>query len=178
MKITKEQIKELNPCKEELEYYLANKEENLLKLLIKTNNYRSDWATWLFVNLMTDKQRIRIAIFSTKQILHVFEEKYPEDNRPQLAIEIAENYLVDPSKKNAYVANVADYTADTANAANTAYAAYATWTAADAYAAGDAVTITNATHAAITYAAYASAHDKKELQEKIIREAVKILEEV
>ena len=70
-----------------------------------------------------------MAIFSAELVLHIFEEKYPEDKRPRLAIEAAKKWLVNPSKETAAAA---------AAAAAAAYAAYAAADAAYAAAAADA----------------------------------------
>ncbi len=146
---------------------------------------------------MTKKQNVEIAIFAAKEVLGLFEEKYPDDDRPRKAIEAAENWLKNPTSENAAPAYAAaDAAADAAAAAAAyaaadAYAAYAAdaaadaaaaaYAAADAYAAAaaaDAYAAYAAAAAADAYAAYAarSSSGKRVLQEKIIREAVRIME--
>jgi len=88
---------------------------------------------------------VRLAVFSARSVLHIFEERYPEDKRARRAIEAAEAWLDDPTAYAAYAAYAADaaYAAYAANAAYAAYAAnaaaayaaYAAYAAADAYAA-------------------------------------------
>ena len=73
-----------------------------------------------------------------ERVLHIYESKYPNDDRPRKAIEAARS-------GNTYTAAYADAAAD---AAADAYAA-ATYAAADAAA--------DAAYAAATYAAYAAA---------------------
>jgi hypothetical protein len=195
MKITEEEIKALNPCTSGWGWYLKNQEDDLLKLLLNANKNNPSDARWLFTTLMNKKQCIEIAIFSAKEVLHIFEGKYPEDKRPRKAIEAAENYLQDPSEENkkaaadaaaAAEASAASYAASAAEAAASAYAA-AAYAAADAasaaeasaaeasaasaYAAADAADAASYADAA-AYAAEA----KLKLQEKTIKEAVKIME--
>ena len=136
MKITIERLKELKPCEEGFKWYLENiKTENLEDVLLQVNKHDALWARWLFTNLMTKEQNVRIAIFSARLVLHFFEEKYPTDDRPRKAIETAEKYLT------------AEASGDAARAA---------WDAAEA--SGDA-----------------GAAALLDTQEKIIREAVRIL---
>ena len=173
MKVTKEQIKELNPCKDVWEWYLKNQEEDLLTLLLDANKRNPSDARWLFTRLMNKNQCVKIAIFSARGVLHIFEEKYPEDKRPRKAIEAVETYLKEPSERNRELTDAAYTAAASASAsAASASASAASAASAAAYAA-----------AAYSYAyAYASASAaaasaaKEELQEKIIKEAVRVLE--
>lgn len=192
MLITKEQIVELDPCLAGWGWYLKNQESDLLKLLIKVNsdetaidenrNFQgASWAMWLFTKLMTSQQCVEIAIYAAKEVLSIYEIYNENDNRPRFAIEIAKKYIANPNRGNAdvvFTAAEAAYTAAEAAfiAAEAAYAAaYAAYTAAyTSYTiwVGDRATQAT-THAVHTICAIA---DKKQLQEKIIRKAVKILE--
>ena len=112
-----------------------------------------------------DKKRRRVqvqfAVLCAESVLHIYENQYPDDNRPRKAIEAAQNYLKKPSNAAANAAAYAAYAAYAAgNAA--AYAAYAAGNAAayaakaayeayEAYAAGNA-----AAYAAGNAAAYAA----------------------
>ncbi len=79
------------------------------------------------------------AIYWAEAVLHIFEEKYPDDNRPRKAIEAAKEYLRHPTEENKQAADAAAYAADAADAAYAAYAACAANAAANAaYAAADA----------------------------------------
>jgi len=159
MKITLEQIKKLRPCKEGLAWYEENvNSEDLITILVEIDNYRPDWARWLFTNLMDKDQYVEVAIYSAKLVLNVFEEKYPNDERPRKAIEAAEKYL---ENKN-------DDTHDAVDAARAAAVDAARAAAVDAaYAAAYAA-----------YAAYIAvdADDADEVRIKIINKAVEILE--
>jgi len=90
-------------------------------------------AAYALAAVMGPSQRVEWAVWSAEQVINIFEENYPGDDRPGAAINAAKSYLKNPSVGNA---------AKTLNAANAA--AYA------------AVYATNATNAAPN-AAYAAA---------------------
>lgn len=95
----------------------------------------------LLRKLNWNKKRMQLyAADCAEHILHFFEEKYPDDKRPRLAIEAARKY-----------ANGDIIAADAANAAHAANAAAANAAAADAAAAHAAYA--HAAHAAYAYAA-------------------------
>jgi len=87
------------------------------------------------LNILDTKMiTVKWAILCAKQVLHIFEEKYPDDQRPRKAIEAASNWIRDPSEKNrmvckdAYEAAYAAYTAnDYDNFYAAAYASYAVY---------------------------------------------------
>ena len=174
MKVTKEQIKALNPCRHGWERYLKNQEEDLLTLLLDANKSNPSDARWLFTRLMNKTQCMKIAVFSAREVLHIFEEKYPEDKRPRKAIEAVETCLKDPSERNRELAADAAAAAYAASSASSASSADAAAYAAAASYASSASSASYAVYAAAVYAAADAA--KKELQEKIIKEAVRILE--
>ena len=173
MKITKRMIRELNPCYDGWRWYLENREEDLLKLLLNANRNNPKDAIWLFTKLMTEEQCLEISIFSARKVLYLFENIYPDDMRPRRAIESAELYLKDPTKEkiNASAAINADNAAVNATADAATYAAYAAADAASAaadaaYAVSAAINAANAVNAA-----------EIKVQEEIIIEAVRILDE-
>ena len=115
-----------------------------------------------------DKKRRRVqvqfAVLCAESVLHIYENQYPDDNRPRKAIETAQNYLKKPSNAAAYAAkaaNAAAYAAkaayEAAKATKAAYEAYEAYAAkAAAYAAYAAAYAAKATKAA--YAAYEAAN--------------------
>lgn len=115
-----------------------------------------EWAVWLLVRRLNRVNTIKFAVFCARDVLPLFEAKYPNDDRPQKAIEAAELCITANTKANrstadaaraaARAADYAAYAADAARAA--AYAAYAAY--AGAYAAAYAA---NATRAAADAAA-------------------------
>ena len=116
MKITQEFLKEKNACKKALEWgnHLVDKDSiEVLETLISSKKY--EWANWLIVRVMSYKQYVRYAVYAAEQVIDIFEKKYPNDNRPRLAIGAAKRCIDNPSDKNAADA-----------------AAYAAWAAARA----------------------------------------------
>jgi len=97
------------------------------------------------------------AIQHAESVLHVFEEEYPEDDRPRKAIEAAKAWLENPSEENQELADAAAAAADAADTADAA--AYAAYAAADA-------TTTFAAYATTFAAAAAARQKEKALQAK------------
>ena len=166
------------PCEGGLAWYISNGTDDLLSTLLKVNEHNPSWAIWLFFKLMNLKQRREIAIFCAEQVLHIFKAKYPEDKRPRMAIEAAKKVLENDTPENRKSVDAAYAAAVDAayDAADAAYAAAATVCAATVCAVADAADAAYADAAA--YAAYADADAdaRKSLQEKIIHEAVRIME--
>ena len=95
----------------------------------------------------TKAQAVEYALICAEPVLHIFEEKFPEDKRPRQALEAARKWLQNqnPTEANRIIAYRA-YAHAAADAAKAAYAAQAAYAAANA---------ANAAHAA--NAAYAAA---------------------
>jgi hypothetical protein len=120
-----------------------------------------EWLNWGLVRLMTKKQAVEYAIYAAEQVLSIYEDKYPKDDRPRKAIEAAKGYLA--GRGTAHTAARAAYAA--AYAARAACAAYAAaYAARAAYAAAYAARAACAAYAAAyaaraacaAYAAYAA----------------------
>ena len=93
---------------------------------------------------------VKVAVFSARHVLPLYEKANPTDKRPREAIEAAEAWIKRPTKKNA--------AACSAKAANSAKAAKATNSAAAAaYAAADSAYAAYAAAAAYAASAYAAA---------------------
>ena len=162
MLITKEYLKSLSPCENRYKYYLKNYKdwsgslEQFLDLPELTHNDKK----WVFVRSI-DKSKLRlVAADFAERVLHIFESKYPNDDRPRKAIEAARG----GDKAAAYAAYAA-YAAADAAAAYAAGAAYAAYAAADA-ASADA-------YAAAAYAAADAAADVRKEEEKAQIEIMK-----
>jgi hypothetical protein len=107
------------------------------------------------------KANILYAIYCAEAVLPIFENKFPNDNRPRLAIEAAKICLKNPSEENKNKAR-ADAYAAAARAADAAYAAaaWAAWAASDAaWAAARAADAAYAAAARAAWAADAAAAD-------------------
>jgi len=136
-----------------------------------------EWLNWGLVRLMTKKQAVEYAIYAAEQVLSIYEDKYPKDDRPRKAIEAAKGYLA--GRGTAHTAARAAYAAAyAARAACAAYAAYAARAARAAYAAAYAARAAYAACAACAaYAARAaaSAAEYKTMLERICRRGILIL---
>ena len=94
----KQFIDKYHPCKEAVEWLKGKKFEpiKILDQLIAEN--KLDWANWFIVRIMNREQRIKYAIFAAEQVLYIYEEKYPDDNRVRKAIDNAKKCLINPNK--------------------------------------------------------------------------------
>ncbi len=82
------------------------------------------WCNWLLSRILPKDEKIKYAIYSARLVIDIFEKKYPNDNRPRKAIEVAELYLEGKVTKE-QIRDVADaaYTAAYVATVNAAYAA-------------------------------------------------------
>ena len=114
-----------------------NQEVITLKDMLTSELPLKDKFWWLCKKCkLTKDENVLIAIKCTKIVLHLFEEKYPNDDGPRKAILAAEKYLETHTNAGAanaaaaaYAAGAAAYAAAFAAAAN-AYAAAANAAAA------------------------------------------------
>ena len=99
--------------------------------ILKSNGIKDAfWALRCFDRKLT----LPILADVAESVLYIFEEKYPEDKRPRLAIEacrkFAKGEISEQELKAAAAAAYATYAST--DTTDTAYAAYAAYTAADA----------------------------------------------
>jgi hypothetical protein len=155
IKITVQQLRELNACQAGIDWFITNKTTSLRPLVTKLlKDDKASYARWLLARLMTHPQQIKWAIYSAEQVIKLYEDKYPDDKRPRLAIKAAKDFLAGKiTKEAAYAAANAAYAA--ANAANAA---------------------ANAAYAAANAAAYDAAYaDRKKMEKKLMEYALKLL---
>jgi len=171
MNITKNWLKKNYACIEGLEWFNDNYTEidgiELCLQLINSNDFEKlKWANWLITRFMSRKQKLEYAIYAAELVLHIFEEKYPKDDRPRKAISAAKKCLKDDSKENrnaaadsVYVAvYVAVSTAADAAAAAASAAASAAADAADYSADAAVYDAADAANYSAYFAAYCSAY--------------------
>jgi hypothetical protein len=79
---------------------------------------------------LTPEQNRLWAIACAELVLPIFEDKYPNDNRPRLAIEAAKNKSPDAARAAVFAARAAAYAAEAAYAIYAAHAADAAYYAA------------------------------------------------
>ena len=100
MKITKRFIESLDPCDDGYEFWLKAKKPDLADFMLHAlNENHFKWAIWLFVRSVEKITNVKLALFSAEQMLHIFEEKYPKDNRPRLAIQATKDYISNPCEE-------------------------------------------------------------------------------
>jgi hypothetical protein len=94
MKLTKENILALNPCREGLVFAESC---NFDAVKIWNTCPRGDWMIWLLRKTQSiDRQTsVKLTCLCAEHVLDIFEKKYPGDKRPRLAIEAAQAWVDD-----------------------------------------------------------------------------------
>ena len=110
MQIKKEWLIEKKACNEGVVWFCNQKETNglvVVKKLIAED--KLDWANWLIVRIMNYKQRVSYAVFAAECVVDIYEQRYPNDDRPRKAIEAANaaNAANAAAYAAAYAANAA-----------------------------------------------------------------------
>ena len=129
MKITQEKLKEWSACANGYKWacgILKDKPMAVKEFIKITAEHRLDWANWVICRVFDKPNKVRYAIFAAEQVIHLFENKYPNDKRPRKAIEAAKAWLDNP---NSASADYAHYAASIAYADSAACAASAAYTA-------------------------------------------------
>jgi len=189
MIITKRWLIRQQACWEGIDWFLTQKNREpraLLRALIKENQ-PLEWGNWFLSRKLKRIDKVRYAVYAAKQVLGLFEEEYPNDDRPRKAIKAVEKYIKNPTKKNKEAADAAAHAAAHAAAYAAAHAAahaaadaatYAARAARAAYAAcaAYAAYADAATYAAADAAYAACAADRTKLQIKICRYGLRLLE--
>ena len=96
MKLTKENILALNPCREGLVFAESC---NFDAVKIWNTCPRGDWMIWLLLQTQSiDRQTsVKLACLCAEHVLSIYESKYPDDKRPRLAIEAAQAWADNPT---------------------------------------------------------------------------------
>ena len=186
--ITVKWLKKENACPIGIIWFKEQKNkstDHIIKLLKKEN--KLDGLNWLITRLMKYKQYVSYAVYAAEQVIHLYEEKYPDDKRPRKAIEAAKKCIKSPTEENKSIAaaSAASAYAAVASAAYayaasaSAYAASASAAAVYATAASVSAASVSAAYAASAFAAaaYASAAAKNKMKLKIINYGIKLLKE-
>src|ERR1035437_414779 len=118
-------IKSLNPCQDRLDNWVEHYKEfeSTLTAFLDLQSITYKDKIWVFFRSIPKDKIVLVAADFAEHVLHLYESKYPGDDRPRKAIEAARS-------------------GDAANAANAASAAHA------AYAASAAANAASAAHAA------------------------------
>jgi hypothetical protein len=108
---------------------------------------------WVFVRFIPAEKKQKFAIDVAESVLHIFEEKYPDDKRPREAIAAAKLFLKEKLSRREIAAAAAAARAAAARDAAAASRAAARDAAAAAFYAAAAATVANASYAAAAVAA-------------------------
>jgi hypothetical protein len=176
--ITLETIKALKPCKDRLDNYVKHYSEKSFThgQFMGLKNITPEDKIWVALRLIPQAKLRFAAADIAESVLDIYEAKYPNDNRPRLAIEAARNGSADDA--HAAAAHDAAYAAAAHDAAHAAYAAFAAAhaayaaRAARAARAAYAARAARAAHDAYAAAAAARACGAKPNHEKVIRKII------
>ena len=172
MRITKKWLKKHNACSGGVVWVLKQKNKNEFILAEKAlEEGYFNWVNWAICKRLNKMKEVQYAVFAAKQVLSIFEKKYPKDNRPRKAIEAAEKHLKDSCNRTKITA---DAEAAAYVDAATYDAAAATYAAAAAYAAEAAAKAAAAETAAADAAAYAT-YARRKIQKTIINYGIQLI---
>ena len=92
----KEYLESINACQEAIDWV----DDKTLEESWVTCT-RPDWMLWLYGRNNPDKLIcVKIAVYTAKLVLPIWQRKYPDDLRPQHAVEAAEKWIENPSEEN------------------------------------------------------------------------------
>jgi hypothetical protein len=131
VRITLNWLKKHHACSEGIDWFEAQSETDGIKLVKKLMaEKRHGWAQWLIVLIMTRPQYLDYALFAAEQVLPIYEQQYPGDDKPRLAINAARKCIANDTPANRAAARAAGAAARAARAAAWAAAGAAAWAAA------------------------------------------------
>lgn len=100
--VTKQLLEKIGACQEGTEYAIKNllgmSYPDAIKQCIK--DYQLSWANWGIVRVMDKVNNVKYAVYAAKQVLKIYEDKYPNDRRPREAITAAEQWIKNPTDEN------------------------------------------------------------------------------
>ena len=160
LRITNEYIKSLSPCEDRFNNYIQHYENTDFSIaeFLKLDNITYSDKIWVWKKFATINEAAMFGLYCADSVLHIFQNRYPNDDRPRLALQSAREYLADPSLENNKKCKAAAYAAANAYAAAAAGAAYAYAAAAAAYAADAAAYAADTAAYAAAYAAVDAAY--------------------
>lgn len=184
MKITKQFLEKWHACSEGVEWVLSQNTDDAITLVNRLIEHNLGWANWLVVRCLEPRRgQLRYAIYAAESVIGIFEEKYPNDTRPRLAVDAAKKVLKNDTQVNrdaAARAAGASWEAWAESAGSSAWAsraASASWassakSAASASWASSAESAAGASWAAANAAARATSAERFR---KIIKHGLKLL---
>ena len=115
--ITQKWLKEKGACEEAQNDWPNETKHDTVTTLKRLMTKNPDWANWLIVRVMSRKQYLRYAIYAALQVIKIYEDKYPNDNRPREAIRAAKKCIKNPNKKNRAASEAASEASEAAGVA-------------------------------------------------------------
>jgi len=179
MKLTVKFLQQKSACSSGMDWYEKNGNPDTVEVCITAlcadpnPTETLSYANWLLSKTLDDDNCRWYAIYAARQVSKIYTRKYPDDMRPQTAIEAAEKYLKTHSADDravAWAARAAAWAAAraaawAAGAAAEAAAEAAAWAAgAAAWAAGSAAWAAAGTAAGAAARAAGSAEGEKILR--------------
>ena len=94
IKITNKTIKKLRPCKDRYDNYLKfyKGKEFTPKQFMRLKKITNEDKLWVAFLVLPKKDVRLIAADIAESVLHLYEEKYPNDARPRLAIQASRDF--------------------------------------------------------------------------------------
>jgi len=141
-KINLEYIKSLNPCQNRLNNYIEHYSdfEGTLEQFLRLKKITQADKEWVYFRSVSKETARLVACDIAESVLHIFEDKFPNDDRPRKAIEAARDAedardaraAAEDARAAAWAAAGADWAAAWAAAWDAAWAARAAARAAGA----------------------------------------------
>lgn len=107
MKINYDMLKKKYPCPRGIDWYNSfdpkdvDSVEKVASLALKSNDYETiKYIYWGICNFFSLDINIKTKIYVAEKVLSFFEKKIPNDNRPRLAIQMAKNFPINPTKED------------------------------------------------------------------------------
>ena len=100
--INKDIIASLKPCSSKFDNYLKHYKDfngDLFDFILLENITYSD-KIWVVTRLFTKEQNAKWSLLCASKVLSIFEQSFPNDDRPRRALEAAEQSLNNPTKEN------------------------------------------------------------------------------
>lgn len=133
MQLTDQMLIDLRACSDGMAWYRrrgADTVEETVERLLDDEEYT--YAIWLLPRMATRRGRRLMACAAARLALPVWEEAYPQDSRPRLAIDAAEAVAANDTEDNWSAATEASWAAAWAAEAAARAAEEAAWAAASA----------------------------------------------
>lgn len=91
----------LDACTDTIRWFISKDTTDFHKLYeLAKQDGKLHHINWYITKLMTKEQLVKYAVFSAESTIYIWENFNPDDDRPQLAIQAAKNYLNNQSDDN------------------------------------------------------------------------------